>query len=256
MRDILLAFGRALRSLGRKGVFMHLVWPSLLAVVVWMTVAVLSWSTLVETVVAWIQGWAFIGTWIAASEIGATATLIVVEIALALAFLPLIYVTAALLVAVIALPMMLEQVARKDYGELELRRGGSNFGSAWNAAVAGLLFLLGMIVSLPLWLIPGVGLVASVILTAWLNQRAFGYDALMLHADREELRRLPRVQRTSMLLLGGACALLAYVPFVNLVAPAFCGLAFVHFMLEALRRERIERGVTVLDALPVPQARE
>lgn len=256
MREILLAFGRALRSLGRKGVFVHLVWPSLLAVALWMTVAVLSWSPLVETVVAWIQGWAFVGEWIAASEIGATATLIVVEIALALAFLPLIYVTAALLVAVIALPMMLEQVARKDYGELELRRGGSNLGSAWNATVAGLLFLLGMVISLPLWLIPGAGLVASVVLTAWLNQRAFGYDALMLHADREELRRLPRVQRTSMLLLGGACALLAYVPFVNLVAPAFCGLAFVHYMLEALRRERIERGVTVLDALSAPQVRE
>lgn len=256
MREILLAFGRALRSLGRKGVFVHLVWPSLVALVVWMTIAVLSWTTLVDTIVSWIQGWAFVGEWIATSEIGATATLIVVEIALALAFLPLIYVTAALLVAVFALPLMLERVALKDYGELELRRGGSNLGSAWNAIIAGLLFLLGMVVSLPLWLIPGAGLVASVVLTAWLNQRAFGYDALMLHADREELKRLPRVQRTSMLLLGGGCALLAYVPFVNLVAPAFCGLAFVHLMLEALRRERIERGVTVLDASPVPQSRE
>ena len=113
MRDILLAFGRALRSLGRKGVFVHLVWPSLLALVAWMTVAALSWSTLVETVVAWIQGWAFVGEWIAASEIGATATLIVVEITLALAFLPLIYVTAALLVAVIALPMMSRRPPRR-----------------------------------------------------------------------------------------------------------------------------------------------
>ncbi|AYH45179.1 EI24 domain-containing protein [Azoarcus sp. DN11] len=256
MRNILLAVGRALRSLGRKGVFVHLVWPSVAALVVWMTVAVLSWSTLVDAIVHWIQGWAFVGEWLATTDLGAAATLVVVKIALALAFLPLIYVTAALLVAVFALPMMLEQVAQRDYGDLEQRRGGSNLGSAWNALVAGGLFLLGMLVSLPLWLIPGAGLVASVVLTGWLNQRAFGYDALMLHADREELLRLPRIQKAPMLLLGGGCALLAYVPVVNLVAPAFCGLAFVHFMLEALRRERAERGVTILEPLPAPLARE
>jgi uncharacterized protein involved in cysteine biosynthesis len=141
-------------------------------------------------------------------------------------------------------------VAVRDYADLELRRGGTNLGSAWNGMVAGVLFVIGLLVSLPFWLIPGVGLVATIALTAWLNQRAFGYDALMLHADRSELARLPRLLRQPMLLLGGACALLAYVPLVNLLAPAFCGLAFVHFMLESLRRERIERGVTVLDALP------
>jgi uncharacterized protein involved in cysteine biosynthesis len=153
-------------------------------------------------------------------------------------------------VAVVALPLMLERVAVHDYADLEQRRGGSNAGSAWNGIVAGVLFVVGLIVTLPLWLIPGLGLVATVALTGWLNQRAFGYDALMLHADRGELARLPRLLRQPMLLLGGACALLAYVPFVNFVAPAFCGLAFVHFMLESLRRERAARGVTVLDAVP------
>lgn len=250
MRDIVVALGRAVRSLGRRGILVHLLWPSLVALVVWTTVAVLSWSTVVETLMAWVQGWSFAGDWITGSEVGASAVLVFIKIALVLALLPTIYVTAALLVAVIALPMMLEKVATQDYADLELRRGGSNLGSAWNAVIAGAVFLIGMIVSVPLWLIPGGGLVASVILTGWLNQRAFGYDALMLHADRQELQRVPRVQRSSMLLLGGGCGLLAYVPLVNIVAPAFCGLAFVHFMLEALRRERAERGVSILDAVP------
>ena len=250
MRDILLAFGRAVRSLGRKGVLVHLLWPSLVALVVWVTVAVLSWTIIVEGLMAWVEGWPIAGGWVSSSEIVAAIVLILIKISVALAFLPMIYVTAALLVAVFALPMMLEHVAARDYAELEQRKGGSNLGSVWNAVVAGVLFLVGMVLSLPLWLIPGAGLVASVVLTGWLNQRAFGYDALMLHADREELGRLPRTLRPPMLLLGGGCALLAYVPVVNLVAPAFCGLAFVHFMLESLRRERAERGVTVLDALP------
>lgn len=252
MGDILLALGRAVRSLGRKGVFVHLLWPSAVALVAWMLIAILSWSSIVDTVMAWIGGWS-VGAWATASELGAATGEILVSIAVALVFLLLIYVTAALLVAVFALPLMLERVARRDYGELELRKGGSNLGSAWNAAKAALLFMAGMLVSLPLWLIPGVGIVVSVLLAGWLNQRAFGYDALMLHADREELARLPRAFKTPMLLLGGGCALLAYVPVINLMAPAFCGLAFVHFLLEALRRERLASGAKVLDAAALPR---
>lgn len=250
MRDILLAFGRALRSLGRRDILWHMLWPSVVALLVWMVIAVFSWSAVVNGIMAWIRGWSLAGDWLTTSEVAAATVLILVKIAVALLLVPLMYVTAALLVAVVALPMMLERVAVRDYADLEQRRGGTNLGSAWNGMVAGVLFVIGLLVSLPFWLIPGVGLVATIALTAWLNQRAFGYDALMLHADRSELARLPRLLRQPMLLLGGACALLAYVPLVNLLAPAFCGLAFVHFMLESLRRERIERGVTVLDALP------
>jgi hypothetical protein len=250
MRDILLAFGRALRSLGRRDILWHMLWPSAVALLLWVIIAIFSWSAVVNGIMAWIQGWSLAGDWLTSSEVAAATTLIMVKIAVALLLVPLVYVTAALLVAVIALPMMLERVAVYDYADLEQRRGGTNLGSAWNGVVAGLLFVLGLLLTLPFWLIPGVGLVATIALTAWLNQRAFGYDALMLHADRSELARLPRLLRQPMLLLGGACALLAYVPLVNLLAPAFCGLAFVHFMLESLRRERVERGVTVLDALP------
>lgn len=39
MKDILVAFGRAGRSLGRRDMFWHLLWPGLLAVVIWAGVA-------------------------------------------------------------------------------------------------------------------------------------------------------------------------------------------------------------------------
>lgn len=250
MREIFLALGRALRSLTRRDVLLHLLWPSLASLVIWVTLAIFFWNPIVMAVIGWIEGWSFAHDWLTASEAGAATTAFVVNLSMVLALLPLIYVTAVVLLAVFALPMLLERVATRDYADLERRRGGSNLGSAWNAVVAGLLFFVALILSLPFWLIPGVGLVASVALTGWLNQRAFGYDALMLHADREELRRLPRQLRQSMLLLGGGCALLAYIPVVNLVAPPFCGLAFVHYMLASLRRDRQTQGVSIVDALP------
>lgn len=250
MGDILLAFGRSLRSLLRADIFWHLIWPGLAAAVLWTVAGIFSWAVIIDGIMGWLHGLTWVGGWLEGSEVVAGVVLILVKIAVFLAFVPLIYVTAAILVAVVALPLMLERVARRDYADLEQRLGGSTVGSAWNALVATAWFLGGLILSLPFWLIPGVGLIVSVLLTGWLNQRAFGYDALMLHADRDEFSRLRVERRMPMLVLGGSTALLAYIPFVNLLAPAFAGLAFVHFMLEALRRERVSNGVVLLDPAP------
>ncbi|KAA3654495.1 MAG: hypothetical protein DWQ11_04225 [Proteobacteria bacterium] len=250
MKDIFLAYARAVKSLTERGVLWHLVWPTLVAMVVWLILGIVLWDPMVAGVMSWIGQWDWVSARLDGSELGAAAVLVLVKIALAVLFLPVIYVTAALLVAVIALPLMLEKVAKVRYGDLEMRRGGSNTGSAINAVLAVAVFIVGIVLTLPFWLIPGVGLVASILLTAWLNQKAFGYDALMLHGDREEMPRLRREHRTALLGLGTGCALLAYIPFVNLFAPAFCGLAFVHYLLEALRRDRSGRGWVIADSAP------
>ncbi len=52
-------------------------------------------------------------------------------------------------------------------------------------------------------------------LSAWLNQRCYRYDVLMRHADREELRRLPREHRGALYLIGAAAGILAFVPIVQ-----------------------------------------
>ncbi|HRD33956.1 MAG TPA: EI24 domain-containing protein [Rhodocyclaceae bacterium] len=250
MKAVMLAAGRALRSLKDPGTFWHMVWPALVASLAWLFAAVYWWSDVVGAIMGWIEGWPWVGGWLTESPTVAAVFGFMVDLTVAFALLPLIYLTSAVLVSVIAIPLMLERVGRRDYAELELRRGGSNLGSAWNALVAAAIFVAALLASLPLWLIPGLGLVISVLLTAWLNRRAFGYDALMLHADRDELALLPARLKQPMFVLGGGCALLAHVPFVNIVAPAFSGLAFVHFMLEALRRERGGAGVEVLDRRP------
>jgi len=250
MGDILVALGRSLRSLLRLDVFGHLIWPGIVSALLWITVAVLSWAVAVDTIMETIQGFGWVGDKISASVWVAGIVLLLVKLLLVLAFVPLIYVTSAVLVATVALPLMLDRVARRDYTDLEQRNGGSNMGSIGNTLAALLWFLLMMAASLPLWLIPGVALVAPVLGVGWLSQRIFGYDALMRHADRDELVRLRQELRPQMLLLGGGTSLLAYVPVANIVAPAFSGLAFVHFLLEALRRERHERGVTTLDPEP------
>lgn len=238
MGDILTSLGRALRSLSQPVMVWHLVWPTLGALVLWGAIGIIFWDDAALALQRLFDSWQWLHNLMDKAQFVSVATLAVVHVLLVLLFLPLIYATALLLVAIVALPMMLERVSEREYADLERRRGGSNAGSVGNALTALGIYLAGWVLTLPLWLIPGVGLILPLLLAADLNQRAYRYDALMVHADRAEMRSLIGAQRGNLYLLGITTGALAYVPVVNLVVPAFAGLAFVHFCLESLRRRR------------------
>ncbi len=238
MKSALQACLRALASLSQTGMLWHLIWPGLLALVLWLGVALWWWSDMVTTLTHLLGSLPLVGPLLAGDTLFGIATTVVVHFLLAFLLLPLVAVTTLLIVGVFALPLMLERVAAREYPDLERRQGGSFMGSLLNALGALIFFLILLILTLPLWLVPGLGLVLPVLLAAWLNQRVYRYDALMLHADREELRHLPKQCRSGLFLVGLGAGLLAWVPFANLLAPAFAGLASVHYCLDALARLR------------------
>ncbi len=221
MKTVLLSYFSALRSLGRPGILWHLMWPTLAASVLWTSLLVVNWGVMIAQGAALITALPLVGGWISASETAMMVALVMFKIGLVVLALPIIYVTAA-----------------TDYADLQRRGGGSQLGSVINALGAVLQFVELLVLSLPLWLIPGAGLLISLLLTAWLNQRAFRYDALMAHADKFELKSLPASQSSGLFGVGLFGAVLAHVPFINLFAPALAGLAFVHYLLSALRLAR------------------
>ncbi len=98
--------------------------------------------------------------------------------------------------------------------------------------------------ALPLSLLPPVGIAATLVLNAWLNQRLFRYDALAEHASAAERATVIRSARGRFFGLGLVLAPLAFVPFVNLVAPIYAGLAFTCLALDelaALRQRAVAR---------------
>jgi uncharacterized protein involved in cysteine biosynthesis len=108
-----------------------------------------------------------------------------------------------------------------------------------NALVAIALWVPLQLLVLPLLLFPLVGVPASLALSAWVNQRLFRYDALAEHASAVERDALIRAARRRLFALGLLLSPLAIVPFVNLVAPLYAGLAFSCLCLaelDALRR--------------------
>ena len=235
MIEVFAAFSKSLRDLTRGEVLWHAVWPPLLALIVWVAVALSVWAdgvALMARIVPQLpwSGWEWVARWAA------------VFLLLA-AFAALSYFTAILLVAVFALPRLVTLVAARDYPDLG--RHGENvfWGSLGNTLKAGAIFVVVCLATLPLLLIPGVLLVLPLLWVGWLNQRTFRFDALADHATRSEMQRLARDSRGRFFLAGVGTAATAYVPLLNLLAPVFTALVFVHLGLAALRRQRREGGV-------------
>ncbi len=80
-----------------------------------------------------------------------------------------------------------------------------------------------------------------VVLSAYLTQRLFRYDALSDHASAEEFRAILEAGWGRMYVLGLLLALLYYVPVINPLVPLLSGLAFAHFGLAQLRELRAKQ---------------
>ena len=146
--------------------------------------------------------------------------------------------TALVAVAVIAMPVIVDAVADRDFADLAKQRGGTFTGSLSNATVAIGVFLPLWLLALVLLFLPPVYVALSLALNAWLNQRLFRYDALALHAGRDEMREVIRSARGRLMLLGLVLAPLSFVPVVNLLAPIYAGVAFTYLCLDELAQFR------------------
>ncbi len=232
MNELLLSLQRSAGSLTRGRIWLYLLIPSLLASALMSALVIFALDWLVATLLeqppmSWISTWgalwlahslAWLGGWLSILSAG---SLLVV-----------------LLASIAGVPLMLEYLAAADYPDLARLGQDSLLASSWNSVAAALLFLLGWLLTLPLWLIPGMGLLLPLFWMAWLNRRTFAYDALAIHASHAEWQAFRRQRATSLLLLGGLMALLTHVPLLGLFAPSLAALAYIHFCLEGLRRFR------------------
>ena len=240
MIEVFNALVRSLNNLQDRSIWLRLVGPAVVALVVWLALAFFALEWFVAELLQWPPL-----TWIAAWGVVWLAK-ILAWIGGWLAVFSLAYLTAMLLAAIFIVPLLVNEIGAREYPDVARMGEDSVVASTGNSLIAATGFLIGWIGTLPLWLIPGMALVLPIYWLAWLNRRTFAYDALAAHATRSEWKTLFEKHRGNMLLLGVLLGLLAHVPFVGLLVPAFAALAYVHYGLEALRRER-DGAVVVIE---------
>ena len=262
MPSIFSSFFKALWSQLHIRMLLLTLMPFLLSIAIW---GVALWLGL-QPLIDWIHasfldndGFRFIGYALSWFGLGAIKTVIVPMVAM-WALLPLMILTALVFIATLAMPAIINHVSKRDYPLLERRRGGSMAGLMWISLTSFVVFVALSLLSLPLSLIPPLGLVIHPLLWGWLTYRVLAYDALATHADKDELHAILYRHKwpllvigaisgalgaaPTMLWLGGAMSVILF-PFLAALSIwlyvlvfVFTGLWFQHYCLAALQAYR------------------
>ena len=240
MADVMLALTRTLASLRQGKIWLYVLIPALVSLIFTAGFALWGLGLLVEQMLAYppmtlLISWGLVWLAYALAYLGGW-----------MAIFAAAYLTASLLAAIIILPLMLNHLARSEYQDIAPMGADSFTAATVNSVLASILFIAAWLITLPLWLIPGLSLILPMLLMAWLNRRTFAYDALSMHATEDEWRDLKQRHKAPLFMLGLTMALLAHIPILGLLVPAITALSFVHYGLEALRRTRDGALVTIL----------
>jgi hypothetical protein len=235
-----------------------MIWPVLVAILVWGLAAFLYWSRVALWLADHFRRWLESGVFLVRFD-GGEAVVFAAHIILVLLFVPAVYLTALMILSIFGMNEMVAHVARRRFPQLERRQGGGPMGSFGGSVWNGLVAMAGMVVlgvvTLPLWVFPPLWPVIPVGIFAWVNQRVLRYDALAEHATAAEMKEIFRATWKQLYTMGLLLALVAFVPLAGFIAPVLFGLAFINFLLYELQQRRgapVEGRVVEAEPLDLP----
>ncbi|TXI19977.1 MAG: EI24 domain-containing protein [Nitrosomonas sp.] len=240
MPQVLKAIMNALRDLLRFRIAWIIIWPILAATIFWFIVGYVFWDSFSEMlyrvlgeidVGEWLRN--FQSDWIVAGVKGLLQVIL---------FVLLVIITTLVITTIFVMPALIKLVADRYYPDLKRESGVNITGSIVNAILATAIFILVWVVTLPLWAI-GIGIIVPFIAAAFMNQQLFRYDALSEHANKQEIQAICDTNRFSLWSLGLLTGFVQFIPILNLFAPTFTALAFIHFGLAHLKLLRMENRV-------------
>ena len=245
MNDVIRAFLRAFRSQLHPAMLMLALLPFFGALLIWGGVLWWYWDVVTAMLREWLLAWSWFG-WLSntLTGMGLRDGFLVPLFVFVLIF-PLTILTAVLIAGMLAMPMILQHVCKRDYSGLVKQGEGILSTSLANALIAAMIFALGWLLTLPLWLIPPLALVLPFFWVAHLNLRVLRVDALVEHASPAELEFMLQHHSGRLWMLSIFCTLFCSIPLMWIVAPVFSGLAFAHYQLHALRGLRSQPAKTV-----------
>jgi uncharacterized protein involved in cysteine biosynthesis len=239
---VIQAFLRGLASQLHPAMLALLVGPFLLSLVLgaiglwWLWQPLTAWiqTTLFEAQGA--LGWAFGWT----ARFGSVEWLkqLVGALMVLLIFIPMLFAFALVLVAVIAMPVVNRHLGQGPYKDVVRKGSWSVAASVWNAVSSLLIFLIGYVLTMPLWLIPPLAFVIPWLWWSWLTSRVMRFDSLVEHAQTAERQVLIAKHKKHYFALALMVTALNYIPPLFLLTPVLSALMFGHFSLAQLRLAR------------------
>ena len=208
------SFWRAVAYCLHPRVIMLSLLPLMVAGVLTLGVGFLYWESALRAVRATLEHWELVNSmleWIS-SMLGASfrtgvAALIVIGLSI-----PVVVALTLVLVGLWITPAIVNLVSRRRFPQLERRHGGSWWRGVFASLGWTVAALLGVMITLPFWLVPGLALVLPPLIWGWLTAKVMGFDALAEHASPAEREAILRAHRFPLLIMGIVCGFLCGVP--------------------------------------------
>src|SRR5712672_1149710 len=168
MKKVIGALLKAFGSLLHPKMLWLTVWPMIVALALWVTLAVRYWGEAAKWIDVQLHLWPAYEWAVSIWPLTLVAAWFGWLLLLCL-FVPAVLITAVLIISVVSMPTMAAHVGEREYPGLARRKGGTLAGSVWNAVAALVLFALLFAVSLPLWLVPPLWPVLPLLLFGHFN---------------------------------------------------------------------------------------
>ena len=240
------AFKRAMVSQCHPRMLLAILLPFFIIFVGTVALLWFFWTPLSAWLTQQAENWTMVNTidqWLVAVGLF-SIKLWLIPILAAVILLPIAGIIGVAVAAVFVMPMVLRHVGTRDYPGLERMGRNATLISVWNAVWVMTVFALGWVFTLPLWLLPPLGVVLSIFWWTFAFSRLMRIDAIVEHATPVERERLLRTNSSGFWALGLICALLNLLPPAWIVLPVFSSLLFAHYGLQALQASR-ERAVII-----------
>ncbi|MFZ3231005.1 MAG: EI24 domain-containing protein [Pseudobdellovibrio sp.] len=151
---------------------------------------------------------------------------------------PLLVVFNLIMTSLLTSGYLVRKIAKHDFPGLEKKGHSRIFAGLLNTIVAVVGYLFLWVITMPLWLIPGMQLVVPVVLTAWLSRKVCTFDALSDYATDEEMSSITLESKRSGYILGLITAGINYFPMAIFFSPVITMIAYVYMSLGFLKNKR------------------
>lgn len=240
--NIIKALFKSLLDLFHPKMLLLLFVPPLVALGLWGGLGYLFWDELlvlshqfsqkflfVQEIPPWMIEWFSV-----TPETVATGLAIIMAI---LFLLPMIVLTSMALTSLLVMPVVLSYM-KQSFPNLEKRGSGVFVASIKNMVISSVIYICLWVVSLPFWMIPGLGVALPLLLNGYLTYRLFVFDVLGDYASLREIKVLSGRKRVDFLILGVIISALVLFPPLFLILPIYSALCFTRYTLMELQELR------------------
>ena len=143
--------------------------------------------------------------------------------------------------SIVIMPMALKQLSQFNYPDLERKGVNATTTSITNAIKVSSIFIIGWLLTLPLWFIPFMPIVLSLFWGAYAFSHMSRLDAIVEHATPQERSFILKKHNKGFWLIGLICAAIALIPPFSLIMPVYSILVCTHYGLNALQETRKQK---------------